>query len=96
MGEKPGTSDPIIENTEKSGSGQNLIVTDIYFARIGLDGVHGVTPDGTTGLSTYMPNMNDPGAVKYGEVEMVAAMALKATRAAAVLRGVQIGVKAGG
>ena len=63
---------------------------------IGLDGVHGVTPDGSTGLSTYMPDMNAPGAVKQGEAEMVAAMALKATRAAAVLRGVQIGVKAGG
>ena len=97
MGDKPGTSDPIIENTEKPGSDSNkLIVTDIYFARIGLDGVHGVTPDGTTGVSTYMPDMKAPGAVKEGEVEMVAAMALKATRAAAVLRGVQIGVKAGG
>ena len=97
IGDKPGTSKPIIENTEKDGSDSNkLLVTDIYFARIGLDGVHGVTPDGSTGLSTYMPDMNAPGAVKQGEAEMVAAMALKATRAAAVLRGVQIGVKAGG
>lgn len=97
MGDKPGTSNPIIENTEKEGTESNkLIVTDIYFARIGLDGVHGVTPDGSTGLSTYMPDMTKPGAVKEGEVEMVAAMAMKATRAAAVLRGVQIGVKAGG
>lgn len=45
IGDKPGTSKPIIENTEKDGSDSNkLLVTDIYFARIGLDGVHGVTP----------------------------------------------------
>lgn len=34
--------------------------------------------------------MTRPGAVKTGEVEMVAAMALKATRSAAVLHGIQV------
>lgn len=85
MGDKQGTSNPIIE----TGSGDGL--TDIYFARIGLDGVHGVTPNGQTAPMIYLPDMTTPGAVKTGEVEMVAAMALKATRAAAVLRGIKVG-----
>lgn len=83
LGDKPGTSNPVIET---DGDG----LTSIYAARLGLDGVHGVSPDGNAVVSTFLPNMKAPGAVKTGEVEMVAAMALKATRAAAVLRKVQI------
>lgn len=84
MGDKPGTSSPIIETDDVAGT------TDIYIARVGLDGVHGVTPDGEKGPKTYLPDMTKPGAVKTGEVEMVAAMALKATRAAAVLRNIKV------
>jgi hypothetical protein len=82
LGDKPGTSNPIIPTTAG--------VTSIYAARIGLDGVHAVTPEGTSIVETYLPNLADPGAVKTGEVEMVAAMAIKATRAAAVLRDIVI------
>lgn len=88
MGDKPGTSNPIIETGSSDG------LTDIYFARIGLDGVHGVTPTGQTAPSIYLPNLTLPGAVKTGEVEMVAAMAVKATRSAAVLRGIKVGAGA--
>ncbi len=84
MGDKPGTSSPIIETDGTAGT------TDIYIARVALDGLHGVTPDGEKGPKTYLPDMTAPGAVKTGEVEMVAAMALKATRAAAVLRKVKV------
>jgi hypothetical protein len=84
MGDKPGTSSPIITTDGTAGT------TDIYIARIGLDGVHGVTPDGEKGPKTYLPDMTKTGAVKTGEVEMVAAMALKATRAAAVLRNIKV------
>ena len=59
-------------------------------ARLGLDGVHAVSPDGDKLVKTYLPNMNLPGAVKLGEVEMMAAMAMKATRSAGVLRKVKI------
>lgn len=85
MGDKPGSSTPIIETNGTAGT------TDIYITRIGLDGVHGVTPDGMKEPKIYIPNLTLPGAVKTGEVEMVAAMAIKATRSAAVLRGVKIG-----
>lgn len=84
MGDKPGTSNPIIATDETTGT------TDIYIARIGLDGVHGVTPEGQKEPKVYLPDMTQPGAVKTGEVEMVAAVALKATRAAAVLRNIKV------
>jgi hypothetical protein len=82
MGDKPGTSTPIIPTVDGR--------TDIYFVHIGLDGVHGVTTDGQREPKIYLPDMTQPGAVKKGEVEMVAAMAVKSTRAAGVLRGVKI------
>jgi hypothetical protein len=84
LGDKPGTSNPIIETDGTSGE------TSIYAARIALDGVHGVSPSGSSLVNRYMPDMTKPGAVKTGEVEMVAAMALKATRAAGALRKIKI------
>jgi len=83
LGDKPGTSNPVIP-TDNNG------LTSVYFARIAEDGVHAVTPQGTNIINTYLPNFKDPGAVKSGEVEMVACMALKATRAAGVLRNIKI------
>lgn len=82
LGDKPGTSNPIIA----SPAGE----TSIYMARLALDGVHGVSPAGDKLVKQYLPNMTLPGAVKTGEVEMVAAVALKATKAAGVLRKIKI------
>lgn len=90
MGDKPGTSDPIIPTDATKGT------TDMYLFRIGLDAVHGVTPEGTKEPKIYLPDMTRPGAVKTGEVEMVAAMAVKATRSAAVLHGIQVAPAVGG
>ncbi|MCQ5125880.1 phage capsid protein [Blautia producta] len=84
LGDKPGTSTPIIPTDAAKGT------TDMYLFRIGLDAVHGVTPEGTKEPKIFLPDMTRPGAVKTGEVEMVAAMALKATRSAAVLHGIQV------
>lgn len=64
--------------------------TDIYAVRIGLDGFLGFSPEGNKLINSYMPDLTLPGAVKDGEVELVAGVALKNTRAAGVLRGVQI------
>ncbi len=85
VGDKPGTSKPIIPID--AGTGE----TSIYAARIGLDGVHAITPEGDEIVKIYLPNIMTSGAVKKGEVEMVAAVALKATRAAGVLRRIKIG-----
>jgi hypothetical protein len=85
--EKPGSTNPIIPI---SGGGTPGL-TSLYAVRIGQDGFHGVAPMGGQNLiSTYLPDLTLPGVVKTGEVEMLAAVALKATKAAAVLRKIKV------
>ena len=84
LGDKAGTSNPIIPIDGATGE------TAIYAIRVGLDGVHGVSPDGNTLVNVFLPDMTAPGAVKTGEVEFVAAIALKATKAAGVLRKIKV------
>jgi len=65
--------------------------TAIYAVRFGLDGFHGVTTVGSSLVESWMPDFTKAGAVKTGEVEMgPVAVALKATKAAAVLRNVKV------
>ena len=64
--------------------------TDIYAITIGLDAFHGISPTGSKVITSYMPDLNAPGAVKDGEVELVAGVALKNTNKAGVLRGITI------
>lgn len=64
--------------------------TDMYAVTIGLDGFHGISPTGSKVINSYMPDLNAPGAVKDGEVELVAGVALKNTNKAGVLRGIQV------
>ncbi len=64
--------------------------TAIYAVSLGLDGFHGISPMGDGVIVSYMPDMNAPGAVKTGEVELVAGVALKNTLKAAVLKGITI------
>lgn len=88
LGDKPGKSagsdSPIISVSDEGE-------TSLYAVRIGLDGVHAISPEGNNIVNTYLPNMAEPGAVKKGEVEMISAVALKATRAAGVLRKIKVG-----
>lgn len=66
-------------------------LTDIYAVRFGVnDGFHGVTLTGSKAIHQFMPDFKTPGAVKKGEVEMVACVALKNVKAAGVLRNVKI------
>lgn len=67
--------------------------TDIYAVTIGLDGFHGVSPTGSKVINSYMPDLSKPGAVKDGEVELIAGVALKNTNKAGVLRGIKISPK---
>lgn len=83
LGAKAGSNDPIIANGADGTS-------PLYAVRLGLDGFHGVSMAGVSPIKTWMPDFNTAGAVKKGEVEMVAAVALKASKAAAVLRGVKV------
>lgn len=62
--------------------------SDIYAVSLGLDGFHGISPTGTGVVQSYMPDMTQPGAVKTGEVELVAGVVLKNTLKAGVLKGI--------
>ena len=64
--------------------------TAIYAVSLGLDGFHGISPTGDGVIQSYMPDLNAPGAVKTGEVELVAGVALKNTLKAAVLKDIAI------
>lgn len=78
LGAKAGTNDPIIA------------AGNLYAVRLAEDGFHGVSMAGQSPIRTWLPDFDTAGAVKNGEVEMVAAVALKASKAAAVLRGVKV------
>ena len=84
LGAKAGSSTPIIATTAGK--------TGLYIVRFGLDGFHGVSVSGQSPIRTWLPDFSTSGAVKTGEVEMIAAVALKATKAAAVLRNIQVAV----
>lgn len=64
--------------------------TDLYAVKLGLDGFHGVSLSGGDIIKTYLPDLTQPGAVKKVEVEMIAAVALKNTLKAGVMRGIKI------
>lgn len=81
----------IIPETAASTSAEGK--TDIYAVTIGLDGFHGVSPTGSKVINSYMPDLSKPGAVKDGEVELIAGVALKNTNKAGVLRGIKISPK---
>ena len=65
--------------------------TAIYAVCMGLDGVHGISPTGNGVITSYMPDLAAPGAVKTGEVELVAGVVVKNTLKCAVLKDISIG-----
>lgn len=67
--------------------------SDIYAVSLGLDGFHGISPTGTGLVHNFMPDMSQPGAVKTGEVELVAGVVLKSTLKAGVLKGIGTAAK---
>ena len=82
LGAKPGTNDPIV----KTESGK----TSLYAVRFGIDGFHAISMAGHPPVKIWLPDFSTAGAVKKGEVEMVAGCALKATKAAGVLRNIKV------
>ena len=83
LGAKPGTNAPIV-GIDESGN------TSIYAVRFGLDGFHAISMAGQPPVRTWLPDFSTAGAVKKGEVEMVAGCALKATKAAGVMRNIKV------
>ncbi|AZG43451.1 major capsid protein [Gordonia insulae] len=95
-GNKPGTNNPVIpiatRDTDGGGAGGNITgLTDIYAYRAALDGFHGVSTVGGQLVQTWLPDFSTAGAVKKGEVELgPVGCALKATKAASVLRNIKV------
>ena len=87
FGAKSGSNDPIVAI---EGSGAAKGETSLYAARIALDGFHAISPSGTIPVKQWLPKFDDAGAVKKGEVEMLAAAALKATKAAGIMRKIKV------
>lgn len=70
--------------TETDGS------SAIYAVVIAQDGFCGFSPTGSKVVQSYLPDLTQPGAVKKGDVELVAGVALKNTLKAGVLKGIKI------
>ena len=83
LGAKAGTNDPVVKTDTSTGE------TSLYAIRFGLDGFHAVTTPGQF-IKTWLPDYNTAGAVKTGEVEALAAVVLKTTKAAGVLRKIKV------
>jgi len=84
LGAKAGSNDPVVSINGTTGE------TSLYAVRLGLDGFHAVSMAGQSPVNTWLPDFKTAGAVKTGEVEMVAAVALKATKAAGVMRKIKV------
>ena len=66
-------------------------LTDIYGVKFDLnDGFHAASLTGNSAITQILPDFTTTGAVKDGEVEMVAATVLKNTQHAGVLRNIKI------
>ena len=88
---------PFVDLGAKSGTNVDVVATDatagttsLYAGRLGLDGLHGVSMAGQSPVNVWLPNFTTAGAVKKGEVEMIAAIALKASKAAGVFRKIKV------
>ena len=81
---------PVETRTVNSVSTTGL--TDIYAIRLDLlDGFHGVATVGSQMIETWIPAFTDAKAVQTGAVELgPVAVALKATKGAAVLRNIKV------
>ena len=83
IGDRLDGSAPIIPVSSSS--------TDLYAVTFGLDSVHAASAAGNPLVQTWLPDFSTSGAVKTGEIEMgPAALVVKNTKAAGVLRGIDV------
>ena len=82
LGAKPGSNDPIV--------GIEGGITSLYAVKFGMDGFHAISMAGQPPVRTWLPDFSTAGAVKKGEVEMVAGCALKSTKAAGAFRNIKV------
>ncbi|HBL05690.1 MAG TPA: phage capsid protein [Clostridium sp.] len=84
------TTKPTVPIVTRTIGASTTGLTDLYGARFALDGLHAASPSGGKVIKTWLPDFKTAGAVKKGEVEMVAATVLKKSRAAGVLRNIKV------
>lgn len=72
------------------GIAEGTGLTSIYAVQFGLDAVHGVSLKGGKIISTYLPDMKAPGAVKTGEVEAIMGIAVKNSKKVGALRNIKV------
>lgn len=82
LGAKMGSNDPVIATTGGK--------TDIYAVSFGMDAFHAISMAGQPLVKTWLPDFTTEGAVKKGEVEMIAGVALKTTKSNGVLRDLKV------
>lgn len=93
LGAKAGSNDPvvpIVSTRKPNGTDTVTGLTDLYAARLSLDGFHAVSLANQDLVKIWLPDFSTSGAVKSGEVEMVTAVALKATKSAGVFRNIKV------
>jgi hypothetical protein len=93
-GLKDGSASDVVPVNASDPDGAGPLVagsTSLYAVRIGIDGFHAVSTAGGQLVQTWLPDFTTAGAVKTGEVELgPVSVALKATKAAAVMRNVKV------
>ncbi|MFG2976295.1 major capsid protein [Streptomyces sp. NPDC048331] len=96
LGDRVDGSAPIIpietRDADGAGGGGNITgLTDLYAVSFGLDAFHGASAANSPLVTTYLPDFNQSGAVKSGEVEMgpIAAV-LRNTKSCGVLRNIKV------
>lgn len=93
LGERSGSNLPVVSIVDtRKPNGTDIVtgLTDLYAANLSLDGFHAVSLANQDLVKIWLPNFTTAGAVKTGEVEMVAAVALKATKSAGVFRNIKV------
>lgn len=79
-------------STEQEVVATDTGISSIIGVKFGLNGFHGISPlEKSAIIHSYLPDLNAPGAVKKGEVELVAGAVLKNSKMAGILKDIQIG-----
>lgn len=84
VGDKPGTTDSIIPTDGTSGE------TEIYAVCLGREDVHGISLDGSPLVEQHLPDFSTAGAVKEGDVELIAAIVAKTTKSVGRISKIKI------
>ena len=84
VGDKPGTTDPIISTDADTGE------TEIFAVCLGRTHVHGISLDGNPLVEQHLPDFKTAGAVKEGDVELIAAIVAKTTKSVGRISKIKI------